>query len=217
MKAKTNDRSVSQNPSSKGERRERQIFDTAARLFAQRGYSRTSIRDLSEELGLQKSSLYHYFESKEDLLYRLLKEFIDPALEHLEDICSQPLPPQEKLAAFMRLYTSFYAGDRDRLVLLVNELDCLGPEARRAIVAKERRYVAAIKGILEEMSQAGLMRDIPLPVAVFAFFGMVHYTPKWYHKEGPVSPDRLGDYFQDIFCCGVLKEPEGGLSSRLRG
>lgn len=208
MREKTNDRSVGRMTLSKGEKRQRQIYDTAARLFAQRGYSRTSIRDLSEALGLQKSSLYHYFESKEDLLHRLLDQFMEEALQRIEELCALALPPQEKLAAFMRLYTSFYAGDRDRLSLLVNDLDCLGGELHAAMVAKQRRYVAAIQGILNEMRQAGLMRDIPLPVAVFAFFGMVHYTPKWYQRDGGVSPEELGRLFETIFCHGILTGKE---------
>jgi AcrR family transcriptional regulator len=217
MKTKSNDRSVGKVPLSKGEKREREIYDTAARLFARRGYSRTSIRDLSEALGLQKSSLYHYFESKEDLLHRLLDQFMEQALQRIDELCAQPLPPQEKLAAFMRFYTRVYAGDRDRLSLLVNEQDCLGEERRRAMVAKQRRYVDAIQGILAEMQQAGLMRDIPLQVAVFAFFGMVHYTPKWYRRQGPVSPERLGELFQDIFCHGVLKPPTDGQAGQDAG
>lgn len=210
MKEKSNDRSVDGMTLSKGEKRQRQIYDTAARLFAQRGYSRTSIRDLSEALGLQKSSLYHYFESKEDLLFRLLDQFMTDALQNIEELCALALPPQEKLAAFMRFYTSFYAGDRDRLSLLVNELDCLGGEMRAAMVAKQRRYVAAIQGILSEMQRAGLMREIPLPVAVFAFFGMVHYTPKWYQGGGAVNPEELGRLFEIIFCHGILthKDPQ---------
>ena len=72
------------------------------------------------------------------------------------------------------------------------------------MVAKQRRYVAAFKGILGEMQQAGLMGDIPLAVAIFAFFGMVHYTPKWFHREGAVSPERLGELFKEMFLHGVL-------------
>jgi AcrR family transcriptional regulator len=188
----------------KGERRSQEVFEAAARLFAQRGYSRTSIRDLAEELGLQKSSLYHYFDSKEDLLHRLLDDIMEQALTRIEKLCAQPLPPLDKLAAFMRLYTHVYAGDRARLTLLVNELDCLPPERRDQVVAKQRRYVAAIKGILAELREAGLLRDLPLPVLVFAFFGMVHYTPKWYSPDGPVSPDELGGVFEQIFCHGAL-------------
>lgn len=188
----------------KGERRSQEIFETAARLFAQRGYSRTSIRDLAEDLGLQKSSLYHYFDSKEDLLHRLLDDIMEQALTRIEELCGQPMSPLEKLTAFMRLYTHVYAGDRYRLTLLVNELDCLPPERRELVVAKQRRYVTAIKGILAELKGAGLLVDLPLPVLVFAFFGMVHYTPKWFNASGPVSPDELGGIFEKIFCHGVL-------------
>jgi hypothetical protein len=73
------------------------------------------------------------------------------------------------------------------------------------VLAKERRYVKAIKDILTQAAQAGLLGDVPPAVAVFAFFGMVHYTPKWYHPSGKVTPDQLGKLFQTIFCSGVLK------------
>ena len=191
----------------KGEKRKQQVFDTAARLFAERGYSRTSIRDLSQALDLQKSSLYYYFESKEELLFLLLNDFMDRALEAIDQVCGQEAPPLEKLAGFMRVYTSFYAGDRHRLSLLVNDLDCLGPKLKHQVLAKERRYLAAIKGILSDLKQAGLLRDLPISVAVFAFFGMVHYTPKWYSQDGSVSPEELGRLFQQIFCQGVLQGP----------
>lgn len=199
----------------KGERRNQEIFDTAAHLFANRGYARTSIRDLAEALGMQKSSLYHYFDSKEDLLHRMLDQFMDQALERIESLCGQDLPPLEKLAEFMRFYTHIYAGDRDRLMLLVNDLDCLTPQRKTQVVAKQRRYVAVIRSILAELKQAGLLADLPLPVLVFAFFGMVHYTPKWYRPDGAVSPEELGEVFRQVFCHGVLQNgaskpgPEG--------
>jgi AcrR family transcriptional regulator len=188
----------------KGATTRKRIFDTAARLFAVRGYGRTSIRDLTQALGLQKSSLYHHFESKEDLLYQLVGEFMDEALVFIEDLGRQNIPPLEKLSAFLRYYTEFYAAEPYRLTILVNELDCLDPQRRKEVVAKERRYVRAIKVVLDELQEAGLMRGIPPAVAVFAFFGMVHYTPKWYRTKGEVSPDELGQLFEAIFCRGVL-------------
>ncbi|MCB2188673.1 MAG: TetR/AcrR family transcriptional regulator [Deltaproteobacteria bacterium] len=197
----------------KGELRQQQIFETAASLFAERGYARTSIRDLSEALELSKSSLYHYFDSKEDLLHRLLADFMDEALAQIEEISGRDLPPLEKIGAVMRFYTSFFAGSRHHLTLLVNDLDCLSPVRRDAVVAQERRYVVALKGILSELKDAGLLRDLPLSVAVFAFFGMVHYTPKWYRQDGPVSPADLGLYFQQIFCQGILADDPPATSS----
>jgi AcrR family transcriptional regulator len=188
----------------KGETTRKRIFDAAARLFAVRGYGRTSIRDLAQALGLQKSSLYHHFESKEDLLYQLVGEFMDEALVYIEDLGRQAIAPLEKLSAFLKYYTEFYAAEPYRLTILVNELDCLDPQRRKEVVAKERRYVRAIKAVLDELQEAGLMRDIPPAVAVFAFFGMVHYTPKWYRTKGQVRPEELGRLFEAIFCSGVL-------------
>ncbi len=193
---------------SKGEQTRKRIFDTAARLFAEKGYGSTSIRDLAQDLGLQKSSLYHHFSSKEDILYKLVGEFMDEALVYVEDLGAQDMPPLEKLSAFIRYYTGFYAAEPHRLTVLVNDLEYLSPARQRAVVAKERRYIEAIEVILEELRQTGLMRDIPAPVAIFAFFGMVHYTPKWYRTKGRIGPQELGRLFEEVFCHGVLAQGE---------
>ena len=201
----------------KGEITRKRVFDTAARLFAVKGYDGTSIRDLAQALGMQKSSLYHYFESKEDLLYQLVGEFMDEALVYTESLHQEPLPPLEKLSAFIKYYTAFYAAEPYRLTILVNELDSLDPQRRKEVVDKERRYVRAIKAILDELQRAGLMRDISPSVAVFAFFGMVHYTPKWYRIKGAVPPRELGRLFEEIFCRGVLGRPPAEPAAGKRG
>lgn len=192
----------------KGRRRRQQLYDAAARLFAAKGYHGASLQDLANKLGLSKSSLYHYFDSKEELLYRLLDEYISQALEEIESFCAEDLTPKEKLARFMRFYTGFYAGDQARLILLVNEVDKLAPKRRRVLEAKERRYLEALKGILADLKAQGLMKDLPPAAAAFAFFGMVHYTYKWYRPKGPLSPDDLADHFLEIFSRGILL-PEG--------
>ncbi len=190
---------------SKGTHTREKIHEVAARLFAQRGYHGTSIRDLAQELGMQKSSLYHHFESKQDLLFSLVDEFMDQALARIEAMTSPEMTPRQKLSAVIRFYTTFYAASPDRLTILINELESLSPQQKRVALDKERRYVKTLKDILEQAAQAGLMRDIPPTVAVFAFFGMVHYTPKWYRPEGKVDPEELGGLFETVFCQGVLR------------
>lgn len=195
----------------KGRRRRQQLYDAAARLFAAKGYHGASLRELAGELGLQKSSLYHYFDSKQELLYRLLDDYISGALAEIEAFCAEELTPSEKLARFMRFYTGFYAGDQARLILLVNEVDKLEPKRRQVLEAKERRYLDALKGILAELQADGLMKDLPPTVAAFAFFGMVHYTYKWYRPGGGLDPEELAGHFLEIFSRGILLpkgEPE---------
>ena len=72
-------------------------------------------------------------------------------------------------------------------------------------MGKQRRYVQLIKSILEELAAQGKIKQIDPAIATFAFFGMVHYTIKWYHKDGPVSLEQLANAFVEIFTKGVLK------------
>ncbi|MCF8127888.1 MAG: TetR/AcrR family transcriptional regulator [Deltaproteobacteria bacterium] len=181
-----------------------EIQGVATRLFAQKGYHNTSMREIARDLEMNQASLYHYFDSKENLLYTLITDAMDEALDTLEQICQSDLSPNGKLNEVLSFYTSYYAGDQDRLRLLVNEQDNLGEECRQVVIEKERRYVGLIQSILKALADEGKMKPIPPSVATFAFFGMVHYTIKWYDRSGPVKSGELADYFLEIFTKGIF-------------
>ena len=192
-------------PRPKTFKRKPEIYRTVARLFARKGYEGTSIRDITSELGMSKSSLYYYFKSKEELLFNLANDFMDDALEVLEQIISSDIPPDEKIGRLFRFYASFFVSDHDRLTLLVNEMQSLGGPLRKILIEKERRYVRLLRSVLTDLDSQGALKKIHPTVAVFAFFGMVHYTYKWYDPNGPISPQELADGFCEIFTQGVLK------------
>ena len=181
-----------------------EIYRVIARLFAYRGYHSTSMREIARELGMNQSSLYHYFASKQDILFTLMNDAMDDVLAILEEISSTDLLPEDRLNRVLSFYTQYYAGDQERLILLINEMNSLNEEYRSILVRKQRRYVQLIKSILEELAAQGKIKQIDPAIATFAFFGMVHYTIKWYHKDGPVSLDQLADAFVEIFTKGVL-------------
>ena len=182
-----------------------EIYQVIARLFAYRGYHSTSMREIARELGMNQSSLYYYFASKQDILFTLMNDAMDDVLAILEEISSTDLLPEDRLNRVLSFYTQYYAGDQERLILLINEMNSLNEEYRSILVGKQRRYVQLIKSILEELAAQGKIKQIDPAIATFAFFGMVHYTIKWYHKDGPVSLDQLANAFVEIFTKGVLK------------
>jgi AcrR family transcriptional regulator len=191
--------------------KQQQIFDTAAELFALKGYQGTSINDLAQAMDLQKGSLYHYFKSKEELLFQLLDQYISSALVEIEEICVLDIPATEKLNRFMLFYSGFYAGDRDRLVLLINEIDKLGKVYRDQVIEKERCYYRALTGIFSQLQDTGIMKPMPPAVAAYAFFGMVHYTCNWFQQDGKITATELGAMFLGIFTDGVfVKNIEAG-------
>ena len=182
-----------------------EIYGVVARLFAHKGYHSTSMREIARELGMNQSSLYHYFKSKEDVLYKLMNDAMDDALATLEKICAADLSPEDKLKRVLGFYTRYYAGDQERLILLVNEKNSLSHAYSHKLIQKERQYVHLFKEIFEELAGYDKIKEIPPSVATFAFLGMVHYTINWYNKKGPVGLDELAGIFVEIFSKGVLK------------
>ena len=192
-------------PKQKNKKKKKQILQVIAHLFASRGYHNTSMREIARELGMNQSSLYHYFKSKEEALFKLMNDAMDDALPTLEEICTADLSSEDKLNTVLGFYTRYYAGDQDRLILLVNEKNTLSEPYRSRLVQKERRYVRLFKGIFKDLADQGRMKEVPPSVAIFAFFGMVHYTIKWYDKEGQVGLDELANSFLEIFTKGILR------------
>ena len=176
-----------------------------SRRFARKGYGSTSLREIARELNMDKSSLYHYFSGKEEMLFKLMNDAMDDAMMSLEEIWEADLSPEEKLHRILSYYTRYFAGDQDRETLLVNEMGSLSREYRDILIRKQKRYVNLFKSLLYSLGGKGRMKEINPTVAIFAFFGMVHYTIKWYRKDGPVKLDELAGLFVEIFTRGILK------------
>lgn len=186
-----------------------EILRTAARLFAANGYHATSMRILAEAVNLHPATLYHHFSSKGDLLAIIMDRAMDDALGILEEIVPQDIPPGQKAHNLLASYARYFAGDRDRLELLVNEMRNLSPAVRRRLESKERRFVGLFRDLLDQLAEAGLMRPVNHSVAVFSFFGMVHYTLSWYRIDGPIKLEELTDQICQIFLGGVLDPAPG--------
>jgi len=193
-------------PGTKSQEKVKEIQAVVAPLFASKGYHSTSMREIAREVGMNQSSLYHYFRGKEEILFEIMNDAMDQALITLKQICATDLLPRDKLMNVLHFYTRYYAGDPERLNLLVNEQQSLAPEHRRILVEKEREYVCIFKDLFGELKRNRTTKEIPRSVAIFAFLGMVHYTITWYRKDGPVDLEGLADIFCEIFTRGILRE-----------
>jgi AcrR family transcriptional regulator len=181
------------------------IQSVVAHLFAQNGYHSTSMRAIARELGMNQSSLYHYFKSKENILFKLMNDAVDDALATLNEICAADLSPQDKLNEVLGFYTRYYAGDQDRLIILINEINSLSESNRQIFVNKQPQYVNLLRSIINELAGDHKIKEVDPTVATFAFFGMVHYTVKWYRKEGAIELDELANSFSEILTRGILR------------
>lgn len=187
-----------------GEKR-REICRIASALFVEKGFEKTTIRDIAKAGNMNSSALYYYFEDKESILYEILIDIMDSSLEQMHEIERSALPAREKIAAAIKLHTRIYGVDPVRMGLVVFNQKSVKPEHWEEIKQKQREYVGVVAGILEEMRARGEIRDLDPTVCTFALFGMIQWAFGWYRPEGHIKPDQLGDIFTRIFTRGIYQ------------
>jgi AcrR family transcriptional regulator len=179
------------------EQRREAIVEKAAGLFARMGFSGASVADLAAACETSKSLIYHYYPSKEDVLYAVMASHIDQLVRDVEGVLSQDASPETLLRELIHSFMRHYVGAVDRQKVLLNELGSLPPEKREIIVGKQRYVVDAVQNLLSVLHPA-LRNDAVLArVQTMLLFGMINWTHTWFDPAGTVSASVLADMVLD--------------------
>ncbi len=182
------------------DKRREAILAAAALLFAKKGFPGTSVAELAKACDTSKSLIYHYFPSKDDILYAVMVEHLDALTEAAETACAEGTSEvrlRKLTVAFMRLYASA----QNQHKVLLNELDNLPPARRADVVAKQRRIIAAAESVITEIAPGGGER-----VNTMLFFGMINWTHTWFDPAGPFMPEALALRVVEIMQRGVTPQ-----------
>jgi AcrR family transcriptional regulator len=186
------------------EQRRQEVIDTAARLFAERGYQATSIDDLVEATGLTRGGLYHYPASKQELLFSILDELIDPLLERARAIVSAPGSPETHLREVTRAWLGHIASHHDHMVVFNQERGTLERDARWEHVRNVRRsFEELLREILRRGQEDGSFELRDPHLALLALLGAVNYTPQWFASSGRLQPEEIADAYCDVLLDGI--------------
>jgi len=187
-----------------GVRREA-IVEKAARLYAERGFLGASISDLAKVCRISKSLIYHYYPSKEDILFDVMHSHVRALLDAAEAITARGLDPAEALRAITTEFMSHYAGAAARQKVLLNELNHLPKQRRAIIVDIQHRLIGIVRDILTELRpELHAKPALGLPAAML-YFGMINWTHTWMDPAGAVKPARVAELSADIFLDGFLE------------
>jgi AcrR family transcriptional regulator len=189
------------------EDKKRIILDKAAALIARKGFDVATMMEVAQACGASKSHLYHYFPSKEDLLYAIVHEHITRQSEELARIVALPLPADERFARFVDSFVHGAARSRDEHIMLMNDLKFLPPAQLREIRAMEVAMTELMQDLLCEMNPA-LMRTerVRKPYALL-LYGMMIWTFSWYKRTGSITPKELAHRIADLFMHGFKALP----------
>ncbi len=188
-------------------RRERieRIFDAAAREFAAHGFHATRMEDIAAALDLQKGSLYYYFESKEDLLTKLVEERVGAALDALREIVTGGGPPSERVRSAVRSHLTVFQEHADVYTIFNTErLSSISGDVAAVVDDKGREYETLWRSLIEEGVAAGeFQQDVDVPIVVKAAMGMCNGTLTWLRPEGRFTIGEVADRFADILIHGI--------------
>ena len=181
------------------------IVAAAAGLYAKRGFQGASVADLAKACGTSNALIYHYFPSKDDILYEVMTAHLDDVVDAADD-AMQSGDAGERLRALTMAFMRLYAGAQASQKVLLNELDNLPPERRAEVVAKQRRIISVVEALVREIRPDA--DPVALPLSML-FFGMINWTHTWFRPDGRVDAERLADLAVDMALNG-LQNIEGG-------
>jgi len=179
------------------------LLAQAARVFAERGYHPTTMRDLAAASGMSLAGMYYYVKGKEELLFLIQERCFARVLEEAGDAVGRSRDPLERLQGFIRHHVAFFAAHMGEMKVLSHEANVLRGEPRRRVNAIKRRYVDLLEGLLREAAPVESASE--RSAAAYVLFGMMNWIYNWYDPAGALDPERLADLITRVFIGGFAE------------
>jgi len=168
------------------------VIRAAGRLFAERGYHGTSMRDLGKELGLLGSSLYSHVASKQDLLVEVVEEGARLFEASAERALATEGTAAGRLDALIAGHIGVVVDNIDVARTFLNEARTLGDEPRRRILDARDHYEEAFRSVIRQgMGDGSFSSDADPKTASIFILSILNAVERWYHPEGELSRDEL--------------------------
>ncbi|MFF5208615.1 TetR/AcrR family transcriptional regulator [Streptosporangium sp. NPDC000396] len=175
------------------------LLAEATRLFAERGFESASVQEIVSAAGVTKGAMYHYFDSKDDLLREIYGRVLRMQMERLTRIADGPGPVAERLHTAAADVVRTTVENLDDSKIFFRSMHLLAPDTRKSVRAERRLYHERFRDLVSEGQREGVFRtDTPAEIVVDFFFGSVHHLATWYNAEGPLSGAEVGAYFADL-------------------
>ena len=179
------------------------ILKVAAELFGQQGFNKTSISQISSACNASKAWIYHYYPSKEDILFALLLDFLTAVKDRLDSAIDVGGDTRSRLHAFVSECLQIYDDYRINYPILFNEMIFLREEQQKVLRALEDHSVRRLDAIIVELRPELLSeRSLRTPVTLLVF-GTINWTYTWYNPDGKLGREALATLIVEFVLGGV--------------
>ena len=178
----------------------------AARVFSEHGFRQATLEDVAVALNITRPALYHYAESKDQLLADCASIAQDLLRAALQDAHALALG-RDQLAAFFRRYVEIICDDFGRCFVLTDRRELAGENAE-VNRAHQRELSTAVQEMIARGIADGSLRTIDPADTTHALYGAFNGIPRWYRPQGPRTPAELADDILAVFFSGLAAEPK---------
>ncbi|MBI3913737.1 MAG: TetR/AcrR family transcriptional regulator [Chloroflexi bacterium] len=188
--------------------KEDEIFTEAVRIFKQKGYHATSVREIADAVGLQKGSLYHYLSSKEDLLFRIFERGSGALTQQLEEILAADDSAANKLHRGIEAHLNELCDQLDIFTVYLTERRALSGKHHAKVRAEGERHAELLEKIIAQGIRRGEFRRMDAKMAAHAILGMCNWLHQWYSPNGRLEPQEIARVFADLVVHGLQARTE---------
>lgn len=186
------------------ERRD-QVLRAAERLFSQRGFHASSVRDIAEALSIKGGSLYSHIESKEDLLWDIVSAAADRFFAAVGPIVEGPLVPIEKLRRLIQAHVQVITSNLEAAAVYSSEWRNLSEERRRSFAARRDRYEELVRSLVGDCIREGTFAAVDEKFATLLILSSMNWVYQWYRSDGPMTPDEIARKLTDMLFNGLRR------------
>ena len=184
------------------------LLTCAARLFAEEGYDKTSIRRVARAASMSMPGLYYYVRSKEELLFLIQYHTFGVLAEELEGIVNEPGTPQAHLERLVESHVRYLVDHLPELKVCTTELDTLEGEFYSRVLERRQRYFELTRALLGRLRAVDGGARVEPSLATLYLFGMLNWIVMWFDPERN-DPSELSESVVQLFLGGYRRHAEG--------
>jgi len=183
-----------------------QILKTAAKVFADQGFDRASMAVLAKECGISKANIYHYYDSKDAILYDILETYLRELRDRVCGVNLHGLSPEEKLRRAVREILIAYQGADDEHRVQISGMNALTEEQQKQLRGYQLDLVRFVRDILSDLCPEAFGEDKEkLRGATMSVFGMLNWYYMWNTGAGTKAREEYADMVSTLTIHGVQK------------
>jgi len=185
--------------------RRSEVLLAAEKLFSERGFQATSVRDIAEAVDIKAGSLYAHIETKEDLLWAIVTSAADRFFEAVEPIVHSDVVPIEKLRRVITAHVKVVTSSTSAAAVYSTEWRHLTDPRRREFAARRDAYEQIVRGLVHDCIRQGTLGDVDEKFATLLILSSINWIYHWYRPDGPMSPEEIARRITDLLLNGLRR------------